>query len=261
MSVAILTMSIMGLLFGMGLAFASRIFKVETNPMIERILGILPGGNCGACGKAGCASFAEAVVTGEGREMICPVGGKEVQDKIREMLGLEKKDFVKKVARVRCGGGNRAKDKFIYQGVETCVAANLIMQGQKLCSYGCLGFGDCINVCPFDAIHMDENNIPKIDITKCTGCGICVSACPRSIISLEPADERYYVKCLSHDKADFVKKACSVGCIGCKICERLSKGSFIVENNLSRLDYTKVVDSTPLKLCAEKCPTNCIVEI
>jgi Na+-translocating ferredoxin:NAD+ oxidoreductase RNF subunit RnfB len=221
----------------------------------------LPGANCGACGKAGCASLAEAIAKGDAGLKGCPPGGQDVYNKIAEILGVEKEILTRKIARVRCGGGNRAKDKFIYKGVKTCLAADLIAKGQKLCRFGCLGFGDCTSVCPFDAIHMGRNGIPVVDSTKCTACAKCVSSCPKDIISLESVEERYYVKCLSQDKASVVKNACSVGCIGCKICEKLSKAAFIVENNLSRLDYSKVDAETPLKTCVEKCPTKCIVEM
>ena len=253
-------MSAMGILFGLGLAFASKIFKVDTDPKVEKILSALPGANCGACGKAGCAGLAEAIARGDASLTSCPAGGDEVVGKIAEILGVDKCSVARRIARVGCGGGNNAKDKFLYQGVKTCAAANLIAGGQKACSFGCLGFGDCVVICPFDAIHMNEDGIPVTDIEKCAACGKCVSACPKNIISIEDASEKYYIKCLSRDKANIVKNACKVGCIGCKICEKLSKGAFIVENNLSKLDYSKLSDATPLKLCVEKCPTKCIIE-
>jgi len=260
MLIPILVMSIMGILFGLGLAFASRIFRVEIDPKVEKILEVLPGANCGVCGKAGCAGLAEAIAKGDVSLTSCPPGGEEVYTKISEILGVEKCSVTRKVARVKCGGGGNAKDKYVYEGVNTCAAANLIAGGQKLCKFGCLGFWDCVSACPFDAIRMGKDGIPFVDIEKCTACAKCVSACPKNIISLEDGGERYYVKCLSQDKIAFVKNSCKVGCIGCKICEKLSKGVFIIENNLSRLDYGKVDDPAPLKLCVEKCPTKCIIE-
>ncbi len=253
-------MSVMGILFGLGLAFAARIFRVDVDPKVEKILSALPGANCGACGKAGCVGLAEAIARGDASLTSCPAGGDETSAKIAEILGVEKYSVSKKIARVRCGGGSNAKDKFLYQGVKTCAAANLIAGGQKACSFGCPGFGDCVAICPFDAIHMGKDGIPIVDSEKCTACGKCVSACPKNIISIEDASEKYYVKCLSRDKTSIVKNACKVGCIGCKICEKLSKGAFIVEDNLSKLDYSKLGDATTLKLCVEKCPTKCIIE-
>lgn len=261
MLIPILAMSMMGILFGLGLAFASRIFKVELDPRIEKILSALPGANCGACGKAGCAGLAEAIAKGDESLISCPVAGEEAYNRIADILGVEMGSVTKRIARVRCGGGRNARDKYLYQGVNTCVAANLIAGGQKLCSFGCPGFGDCVRACPFDAIHMGQDGIPVTDPEKCTACGKCIEVCPKDIISLEGASEKYYVKCLSKDKGSFVKNACKAGCIACKICEKLSKGAFIIEDNLSRLDYNKVDGATPLKLCVEKCPTKCIIEL
>ena len=258
---AILAMSIMGILFGLGLAFASKIFKVEVDPKIEKILSALPGANCGVCGKAGCGGLAEAVAKGDASLTSCPVAGEEAYSEIANILGVEVESKEKKVARIRCGGGKRSRDKYLYEGVKTCEASNLLTKGQKLCTFSCLGFGDCVTICPFDAIYMGENNIPIVDYSKCTACGKCIEKCPKNIISLEIASEEYYVKCLSQDKADFVRNSCKVGCIGCKICEKLSKGAFIIENNLSKVDYAKVNKSTPFQLCVEKCPTKCIINI
>lgn len=259
MLIPVVIMSVMGFLFGLGLAFASNIFRVQLDPRIERILGALPGANCGACGKAGCVGLAEAIAKGDVSLTSCPAGGEEVYGKIADIMGAEKKAVDKKIARVRCGGGTRASDKYEYRGVKTCAAAALMAGGGKLCGYACLGLGDCVKVCPFDAIHMGKDGIPVVDPEKCTSCGKCVSECPKNIISLEKAAERYYVKCLSRDKADFVRNACKAGCTACKICEKLSKGAFVVEDNLSRLDYSKVDNLTLLKACVEKCPTKCII--
>ncbi|MBU4343381.1 MAG: RnfABCDGE type electron transport complex subunit B [Candidatus Omnitrophica bacterium] len=261
MLIPIIVMSTMGIVFGLGLAFASKIFKVELDPRIEKILSALPGANCGACGKAGCAGLAEAIAKGDASLTSCPPGGEETYSKIAEILGAEKTSVIRKAARVRCGGGNRAKDKYLYAGVRTCAAATLIAGGQKLCNFGCLGFGDCVKACPFDAIHMGEDGVPIVDPGKCTSCGKCIEACPKKILSLENNIDKYYIKCLSKDKTVFVKNACKVGCIGCKICEKLSNGAFVVEENLSRLDYSKVDGEAMLKLCAENCPTKCIVQL
>ncbi len=253
-------MSIMGLLFGLALAFASKIFHVDRDPKIEQVLSHLPGGNCGACGKAGCAGFARAVASGDLSLNKCPVTEASEKKKISEILGIESGSEIKKIARVKCGGGVNAKDKYAYEGVKTCEVASLFSGGQKLCSYGCLGFGDCVASCPFDAIHPGPNGVPVVDDKKCTACGRCVKACPKDLISLEDERELYYVKCSSRDNAAAVRKACKKGCIGCKICEKLSKGAFTVKDNLSTLDYSKVEESTPLGLCVEKCPTKCIEE-
>ncbi|MDP2911781.1 MAG: RnfABCDGE type electron transport complex subunit B [Candidatus Omnitrophota bacterium] len=259
MLIPILTMSIMGLLFGLGLAYASKIFRVEIDPKIDMIMRALPGANCGACGMAGCASLAEAIAHGKAEITSCAPGGQEVCDKIAGILGVGAKVKHKKTARVRCNGGKRSADKYIYQGVKKCYAATLLAGGNKECRFGCLGFGDCVGVCSFDAIHLNENNIPVVSADKCTACGKCVHACPRKIIILEKTNDKIYVKCLSRDKGTAVKPICPVGCIGCKICEKLSGGVFIVENNLSRADYSKAKSDTPWQTVIEKCPVKCIV--
>ena len=253
-------MSIMGLLFGLGLAYASKIFKVDIDPKIDMVIHTLPGANCGACGMAGCASLAEAIVKGKVDITSCAPGGQEVYNKIAEILKVEVKVKKKKIARVRCSGGKMCSDKYEYTGLKKCSAVNLLAGGNKECKFGCLGFGDCVEVCPFDAMHLNENNIPVVDASKCTACGKCVEACPKKIIILEDTDHKVYVKCLSQDKAGVVKSICPVGCIGCKICEKLSEGVFIVENNLSKVDYNKVKTDTPWQTIIEKCPTKCIIE-
>ncbi|MFA5389310.1 MAG: RnfABCDGE type electron transport complex subunit B [Candidatus Omnitrophota bacterium] len=260
MLISILTMSIMGLLFGLGLAYASKIFRVELDPNIERVLHALPGANCGACGMAGCASLAEAIVKGKADITSCAPGGQEVYNRIAEVLGIEKKVKKKKIARVRCNGGKRSVDRYEYTGFKKCSAVNLLSGGSKACRFGCLGFGDCVTVCPFDAIHLNENNIPVVDRIKCTACGKCVKACPRQIIILGNASDNVYVKCISRDKAAVVRNACPAGCIACRICEKLSGGVFTVEDNLSRADYAKAKSDTPWQVVIEKCPTKCIVK-
>jgi len=260
MLIPILTMSIMGLLFGLGLAYASKIFRVDINPKIDMILHALPGANCGACGMAGCASLAEAIAHGKAEITACAPGGQDVYNKISQILGVEAKAKQKKIARARCNGGRKSIDKYEYQGVKKCSAVNLLAGGNKGCRFGCMGLGDCVEACPFDAIHLNDNNIPFVDAGKCTACGKCVRACPKNIIILGKAENNIYVKCLSQDKALVVKSICTVGCIGCRICEKLSGGAFIVENNLSRVDYDKAKSDTPWQAVIEKCPTKCIVK-
>ena len=260
MLIPILTMSIMGLLFGLALAYAAKIFRVDIDPKIDMVTHALPGANCGACGMPGCASLAEAIVSGKSEITSCAPGGQGVYDKIAGILGMGVKVKKKKIARVRCNGGKTSSDKYEYSGVKTCAGVNLLAGGNKECRFGCLGFGDCVTVCPFGAIFLNENNIPVVNGSKCTACGKCLKACPKKIIILEDADHGIYVKCLSHDKAAVVKSVCPAGCIGCKICEKLSGGVFTVENNLSKVDYAKVKPDTLWQTVIEKCPVKCIVK-
>jgi electron transport complex protein RnfB len=230
---------------------------VKEDPRVELALEALPGINCGACGFAGCSGFAAAVAEGAVTVSGCRPGGQEVAAKLARILGVEQAEVqTPKKARVFCSGGlKEARRDKIYTGVRTCEAAHIV-GGEKACLYSCIGFGDCVDACPFDAIHMVDNGLPIVDLLKCTGCGECVKACPRNIIGLTDADERVHVYCSSRDKGPVTKKACSAGCIACKICEKDDDtGAVKVVDNLSVIDYS--VSKEPLK-AIERCPTKVI---
>ncbi len=262
--VAVLTMAGLGTFFALILAFFSKKFAVQDDPRVEEILAILPGVNCGACGVASCHLFAESLLANKVPINGCIPGGAEVAEKLSALLGVESEMPEKKVAVVHCGAdANVRKLRARYQGVETCSAANMIAGGELACIYGCLGYGDCFDVCPFDAIRMIDG-LPRIDLIKCTGCGKCVIACPRDIISLEPWDGSHplvTVACNSLDKGKDVRKICPVGCIACKICEKLSPELFKVENNLARFNTPNLKEYDNWEKPLEKCPTNCIVKL
>lgn len=254
----VLAMAGLGLIFGVGLAYALKIFSIEVDPAIFMILSKLPGANCGACGKAGCAGFAEALKKGEVLPSSCAVSNEEARKSIAELLGISYDTKVKTIATVLCSGGTNAKDKFAYRGIKTCKAATLVFGGYKACGFGCLGFGDCAAVCPFDAIMMGDDALPAVDPEKCTACGNCVKACPKNLFELVPIEKRYYVKCISKDKGAIVSKVCKRGCIACKKCEKACPISAIkVENNLSRIDYAKCQN---IGKCFEVCPTKVIAK-
>ncbi|MBN1541991.1 Fe-S cluster domain-containing protein [candidate division KSB1 bacterium] len=251
----------LGLLFGAGLAFAAKKFAVQVDPKITKVLEVLPGANCGACGQPGCAAFAEAVVAGRVPPNRCAPGGPETAAKIADILGITDLETEEaKVAVVQCRGGRaEAKERFIYQGVEDCTAALLVGGGSKACIYGCLGLGSCAKACPFDAIHMNENGLPVVDENKCTGCGVCVLTCPRNILALIPRSQPVYLACTSQDKAKAVKSICSVGCFTCKICVNpkfTPNGSIEMVGNLPRI---KDPNDPEIAIAVEKCPANCYV--
>lgn len=254
---ASVSLGAMGLAFGAGLAFASQKFAVETDPRVMDILNVLPGANCGGCGYPGCGGFANAVVQGVAPTNGCPVGGAECAQNVAQIMGLEADLTAKKVARVLCNGGkNYATERFDYSGIEDCKAANMLHGGQKNCVYGCLGFGTCVRVCPFDAIHMNENGLAVVDPEKCTSCGKCLEACPKGIIEYVPYGQEVVVDCKNPEKGPQVKKNCQVACIACGLCEKACPFDAIkVENNYARIDYTKC---TECMLCVEKCPTKAI---
>jgi RnfABCDGE-type electron transport complex B subunit len=262
MGIAILFISIasmggVGLVLAIILAVADKKLAVKEDPRVEKALEVLPGINCGACGFAGCSGFAAAVAEGKVSVSGCRPGGYEVSAQLAQILGIEEAEKQTPVkARVFCSGGTEeaVRDK-IYTGISTCEASHLI-GGDKACLYSCLGLGDCVDSCPFDAIRMGDNGLPVIDLLKCTGCGECVKACPRGIIGLTDADEKIHVYCRSRDKGPVVRKICSAGCIACKLCEKDDDTDAVkVIDNLSVIDYT--VDKEPLK-AIERCPTKVI---
>lgn len=260
MVTAILSLAVLGCVFGGLLAFASNVFAVEVDEREEKILGTLPGANCGGCGYPGCAAFAGAVVKGEAPINGCPVGGADVAAKVGSIMGLEVDSSVKKVALVHCRGTKAiAPDRYKYEGIATCQAANQVGGGFKGCQYGCLGLGDCVNACNFDALHIGEDGLPIVDKEKCVSCGKCVQACPRNLIELVDETKKVHVLCSSHDRGASVKKVCAEGCIGCGICAKACpKDAISIVNNLAVIDYDKCVNCG---LCAKKCPMGTIINL
>lgn len=256
---AIIGLGALGLFFGLGLGLASRKFAVKIDPKVENILEVLPGANCGACGMAGCCGFAEAVAAGKVEPGGCAPGGAEVATNLGNIMGIETKIKKKKIARLQCRGGKAAVEKFIYQGANNCRAAALLFGGHKICSYGCLGLGTCMGVCPFGAISLSRERLPIIAESLCTGCGKCVAACPRGVMSLILEKAPVHIFCKSQEKGRQVRAACKVGCIGCGICAKICpKEAIAMENNLAQIDYN-CCDGCGK--CVEKCPTKCIVRI
>ena len=253
---AVLALSILGLGFGIGLAYANRIFFVKTDPKIEKILSVLPGTNCGTCGFAGCPALAEAIAEGKAAPDACFSGGYAVHEKITGILGVPVKIKARQVATLICAGGKRAPDKHRYYGPKNCVLANMYQGGHKGCEFGCIGFASCVKACAFDAMAMDDNDLPAIDKDKCTACGKCVAICPKNILELRPAQSHIWVACNSTDKAPAVMKLCGYGCIACGKCVAACKFSAIrMVNNLAKIDYN---NCTNCRQCVLVCPTKCI---
>jgi Na+-translocating ferredoxin:NAD+ oxidoreductase RNF subunit RnfB len=257
--IPVLTLSGLGLIFGIGLAIAAKKLCVETDPRTEQIFSHLPGGNCGACGMAGCMGFAQALISGVCTVDKCPVTDPEKKKEIAKFLGQELEEKVKTVAVLHCGGGNKVKDRFKYVGIKDCNAANVLAGGQKACVYGCLGFGSCAKICSFGAIKMNgETGLPEVDYDKCTACGRCIAICPKKLFSLTPADKKYYTNCSSLDFGKAVLDVCPVGCIVCHKCEKSCPVQAIkIVNNLAVFDYNKCQDKGE---CLKVCPTKAIKE-
>lgn len=250
---------IMGLVFGLLLGIASKVFRVDKDEKVSLISEKLPGANCGGCGFAGCSQFAEAVVKGEAKISGCSVGGADVANEIAEIMGVSVGSSEKKVAFVCCEGcDENATKKFTYDGISDCLSASRLMGGQKACTYGCLGFGSCVEACKFGAIRV-ENGLATVDTEKCTGCGVCVKACPKSLIKIISESDKYIVKCKNKEKGTLVKNDCTVGCIGCKICEKNCPADAVrVENFLAEIDKDKCIGCG---VCAEKCPKKIIKQV
>ena len=246
----------LGLLFGVSLSIASRIFGVKVDPKIEEVRGALPGANCGACGFPGCDGLANAIVSGKAPINACSVGGKPVADEVADIMGINDVNFERKVAVVLCQGScDKSKEKYIYEGIKDCRVANILAGGSKSCSFGCLGCGTCKDVCEYDAIQMIDG-VAVIDKEKCTACMKCIEICPKKIIELVPYEQQVVVKCKSLDPGKEVRSKCSVGCIGCQICvKNCPVDAFSFENNLAKINYDKC---TNCGICAEKCPTKAI---
>jgi RnfABCDGE-type electron transport complex B subunit len=258
--ISILTMGCLGAFFAYGLSIARNKFKVEEDPRIDDVEEALAGANCGGCGFAGCRAFAEAVVAGKAEPFGCPVGGNDTAAAIARIMGMELQESTREVAVLMCRGTTDAAGrKAEYQGIHTCYAANIIQRGDKICSYGCLGYGDCVTACNFDAIKIGPQGIPVIDRDKCTACGLCVKACPNHLLELHPADRTFYVLCKSQDDGKTSRAACKNACIGCKICTRgAANGEIVVENFLSEIKDPKIAENEEAMQWIAKCPTKCI---
>ncbi len=242
-----------GLVSGLGLAVAARVFAVETDPRQEKINDSLPGANCGGCGYAGCADFSAALVAGKVSPADCPVCDEATRQLLGEIMGVEVGASVRQVALVRCQGGlGAALPEGRYNGHASCASADLVGGGEKLCNHGCLGLADCQAVCAFGAIEMMESGIARVIPSRCTACGKCLAACPKHLISLVPANARIHVLCNNIDKGAAARKACHVSCIGCKKCQKSFEDDprITVHNYLAQVDYLKPpTDETVLEVC------------
>ena len=264
--IAVAVLGGMGLSFGLVLALASKIFHVETDPRLDQLIDVLPGANCGGCGCSGCAAYAQAVLDGKAKIGQCASGGNEVAQKMAEIMGVKAEKVTRRVALVRCSGYKRtdengkeigARMKGEYEGIHDCLAASKVAgRGPLICKYGCLGFGNCTEVCQYDAIHVIDG-VAKVDEEKCVGCMSCAAVCPRNLIVPVEYGRHVVVACASNAKGAVTIRGCSAGCIGCGLCKKICPEDAIhVEHNLAVIDYDKC---TSCGLCATVCPVHLIV--
>ena len=266
--IAVGILAALGLVFGLVLAAASKVFYVETDPRLDALNECLPGANCGGCGFAGCGAYAEAVLNGEAPIGACASGGSECAAAMAAIMGVEAAEVTRKVALVKCSGqklydevGEQiggAKVKGKYEGFKDCLAASKVGgHGPLACKYGCLGYGSCTKVCKYDAIHVVDG-VAKVDVEKCVGCGACSSACPRGVITFVEYGTDVIIACNSNAKGAATTRSCTAGCIGCGLCKKICpEGAITIENNLAVIDYSKCKSCG---LCATVCPKKLIAD-
>jgi Na+-translocating ferredoxin:NAD+ oxidoreductase RNF subunit RnfB len=251
-------MAAIGGALGLLLFAASRAFAVRVDPRIEAINSVLPGVNCGGCGYPGCSGYAEAVVREGVAVNLCAPGGAEVARAVAEVMGVAVDESDRRVSVLACRGTREfTADKFEYSGVDDCRAAHLLHGGAKACRWGCLGLGSCVEACPFGALVMGADGIPHVIEELCTACGKCVTACPRDLFTLRSEKQQVVVACASHDPGKIVNRACKVGCIACRKCEKTCKFDAIhVIDGLATIDYDKCKHCGA---CVKACPRGIIV--
>ena len=258
--VAIIVMCVLGVLLGAVIGIFVKIFRVASDPRVDLALELLPGANCGGCGRAGCADFAKALAAGKASPAECPVSSAEQIAAISQALGIDAGEVERKQAVVCCRSDIGEVKRMNYNGVQDCVAANMVAGGPGECRYGCLGLGTCARKCPFGAIEI-IGRVAVVHRELCVGCGKCAAACPRGVIKMVPAEADYHIYCNSPEKGAAKRQFCKAGCIGCRKCEKLFPEMFSVSGFLSQVNYKagKLPDlENAENIC---CPVGCFMDI
>jgi len=245
----------LGVLCGAILSAASRIFYVYEDPRIAAVESCFAGANCGGCGYAGCAAAAVAVVAGQAAPNVCIVGGPDSANAAAQVMGVEVGLAEPPLSYNECSGGNRAPDKYYYFGVNSCRAQAALYGGQRECGVGCLGFGDCIKACLFDAVKMGPEGFPIVDEEKCVGCGACETACPKDIIRVRTASERLIHFNQSSDCLAPCRQTCPAEIDIPKYIHQIRQGDY--EGAVNTIRERNPFLLACGRVCPHPCETNC----
>jgi electron transport complex protein RnfB len=251
---------LIGAVFGFGLAVASLRFAVPVNPLVERIRNNLPSANCGACGFAGCQAYAEALAEDPAvAPSLCAPGRSSVAEALAKLTGRDAGAVLDRVVVLRCHGvDDYARQEAEYAGVQTCAAAAMIFGGPKACKNGCLGLGDCVKVCPFDALRLGPEGIVQVNVDRCTGCGLCVPVCPKNLFDFYPRNRRIELSCVAREKQAVVRATCMVGCTLCRKCVAKCPAQAITwDGSTILIDHDKCLGYGPgcAEICVDVCPS------
>ena len=251
----ILFMTALGAACGIVLSIAARVFYVYEDPRIAQVEACMAGANCGGCGFAGCSAAAAAVVFGKAKPNVCVVGGLESAQNAAAVMGVEVSAAEPPKSTNPCTGGQRAETKFVYQGIQSCRAEAALFGGRRVCEVGCIGHGDCINACMFDAIRMGPEGYPVIVEEKCVGCGACARACPKELLKISTPSERLLHFNTAHDCLAPCRQTCPAEIDIPQYIHQIRTG-----------DYAGAVatirERNPLllacgRVCPHPCETNC----
>ncbi len=253
---AVVIVAVTGLVGAGILVLASQYMAVEVDERVGLVAEALPAANCGACGFAGCADYANAMVTDKAPVNLCVPGGADVAAAVADILGTEAGEVAQRKAIVACQGSlEHAGEKYVYAGLASCAANVALHGGSSSCPYGCLGYGDCAAACKFGAIEV-QNGLARVNPEKCTGCGACEEACPKRVIWIREVSEKPVVMCANHHRGALTRKQCTAGCIGCKKCEQVCpEGAIKVKENVARINLDKCVGC---RECVNNCPVKAI---
>ena len=248
----------LALIFTVFILIITKVCHIQEDEKAVKILNLLGGSNCGGCGQSGCAAFAKQLAEGKGDPTACHSCPAENRAEIAKILGKQIEDEGPTVAVVHCAGGDKAANKFEYNGYADCTSRSGLLGGQKLCPSGCLGGGTCEAHCPSFAIHT-KNGVSSVDRDLCTSCGVCMNKCPKHLIGRIPRSAKVYVACSNNCRGKEAKNLCGVSCICCGLgAKNFPEGAITMGNNLPVIDYKKCVGC---KVCVQKCPRHSIKEI